>query len=66
MRKLFFSIAFMLVVGLLVHSCWSLITERVPAANLLSLKHARLYMSEPDQKLIMPLRSVRVRHVKDS
>jgi len=49
-----------------VHACWPLITERVPAANLLSLRNARLYMKEPDQKLVMPVRHVRARQVRDS
>ena len=56
----------MLVAGLLLHTCWSLITERVPAANLLSLRNARLYMKEPDQKLVMPVRTVRAKQVGDS
>ena len=66
MRKLFLSVSFALAAGLFVHSCWSFITEQVPAANLLSLKNARLYMKEPDRKLIMPVRNVRVKKVNDS
>lgn len=66
MRKLFLSVSFALVAGLLVHSCWSFISEKVPAANLFSLKNARLYMKEPDRKLIMPVRTLRARQVKDS
>jgi peptidoglycan LD-endopeptidase LytH len=66
MRKLFLSISFALVAGLLLRSCWPLISEKVPAANLLSLHNARLYMKEPDQQLIMPVRNVRAKKVKDS
>lgn len=66
MRKLFFSVSFALAAGLLVHACWTLIAERVPAANLLSSKTARLYFKEPDQKLIMPVRGVRAKKVRDS
>src|SRR5215213_8313379 len=66
MRKFFFSVSFIIVAGLLLHACWPLITERLPAANLLSLRNARLYFKEPDRKLVMPVRNVRARQLKDS
>ncbi|HYG81944.1 MAG TPA: M23 family metallopeptidase [Pyrinomonadaceae bacterium] len=66
MRKLFFSVSLTLILGLLAHSCLTLLSERVPAANLLSWKTARLYMKEPDRRLAMPVRTVRARQVSDS
>ena len=66
MRKLLFSVSLTLILGLLAHTCWTLISERVPVVNLLSWKTARLYMKEPDQKLLMPVRTVRARQVRDS
>jgi murein DD-endopeptidase MepM/ murein hydrolase activator NlpD len=69
MKKILFLSSAILFAVLLTSTRWTTVSDmtRKWAGGALSyLKMAQLYVREPDQKLVMPVRTVRVEQVRDS
>src|SRR5438105_9139020 len=69
MKKILFLSSALLFAMLLTSTRWAAIsdaTHRWAGGTLSYLKMAQLYAREPDQKLVMPVHTIRVEQVRDS